>query len=153
MRMLVKTVWALTFSFLLLSCGGAYKINARIVGSPPDLRANDINLEVIINAAGYSNTEMANLIRDGISQSGVMCTDLEGILSRADCKLVWTINRSDPVRPFVSILANLYVNGSLSQTFMDTVPGPNTQPRSAFVREISDMMNTLKARVRRQTRV
>lgn len=149
----VKTVCALVASILLVSCRGVYKLDSETVGSPPTLRAGDIGLEVIINAPGYSNAEMANLIRDGISQSGVKCTDLEGNSSKADCKLVWTINRSDPVRPFVFILANLYVNGSLSQTIMDRVPGPNTQPRSAFVREISDIMNTLEVRNRRQRRV
>ena len=80
------------------------------------------------------------------------CTDLGGSSSKADCKLVWTISRFDPVRPFVSILANLYVIGNLSRTIMDRMPGPNTQSRSVFVRKILNMMNTLRARIWLQQR-
>ena len=148
--MLERTACALVVSALSGGCEGIYKPDPESVTSISASQAGRSKIEVVVNEHGYIGTGMTSLIQDGVQRSRVTCAMLDDEFGNTDCKIVWTVNRSSPVRPFVSVPANLYLSGNLSQAMTNIVPNPNTQQRAAFVRVVSDMMETLRARRRRQ---
>ena len=145
-----KRVCMLMVSIILAGCNGTNSQGSGDVALTPSPQAGDIDLKVVVNAGGHTSTEMTSLIQDGIHRSRVSCIDLANQSGSSYCRLVWTINRSASTRPIISVIASLYVNGNLSQTLITHMPSLGVHSRLAFVREVSDMMETLQARTRRQ---
>lgn len=143
--MLKNTTGLLVAALSLFGCQSV-GVHSDQVSADSATQSQGIKFEVVGAAGSYTSAATIQSINFGIQRSKVKCSDLAGRADENTCFLKWAFNRSDPIRPFITVTVALLVNGRFKDTVFRRLVSPDTQPRGAFVREISEILATLRER-------
>jgi hypothetical protein len=128
---------------LLSGCTTGSAAQGQEAHSGATLQSNTIEYQVFGSAGGYGNSAMSRLIEAGIRQAGVSCLSLSDGSNSSKCYMSWTLSPFAPPHPSMGYSVSLYVDGRLRSHIFDHSTNPDTQPESATVWQVAQIVMSL----------